>query len=377
MTCWSVQPHVPPPLPPSPPNSPLAHLTWLLFKGENSVWVIWGNVFKFGLHVDSYEQISFKLSVMIDMTKVYILIPLLIALIFIQEHRDTRKLELVPSSCCKVAGSSSNLCSSLSCKGDDNTEILWVWQIWIIRAFRGFPTRMVYLYYISCWRCTIPVGNPQFALLVKCVAVNSTIIILWWKLTLLAPFYETKWYEKHKWHCKGTEKVAVLLSILTKLKKLLFFLFLFFVCNHQLMNDLYSSALETDLHVFCICNVQVLNASRYNLTNCLIPDRHMDFLRSKHILSQDDCEEITSPDTERKRASKFLDILMKKGAEAYDALCAALKEEGTQTFLLRQLNEDFERRYRNYRGRDLLWFCCCCCWYCYCCCCCCCCCCCH
>ena len=29
-----------------------------------------------------------------------------------------------------------------------------VWRI------RGFPTRMVYVYYISCLRCTILVGNP-------------------------------------------------------------------------------------------------------------------------------------------------------------------------------------------------------------------------
>ena len=31
-------------------------------------------------------------------------------------------------------------------------------------TFRGFPTRMVYLYYISCLRYTILVGNPQFTL---------------------------------------------------------------------------------------------------------------------------------------------------------------------------------------------------------------------
>ena len=28
--------------------------------------------------------------------------------------------------------------------------------------YRGFPTRMVYLYYISCWRYTILVGNPRY-----------------------------------------------------------------------------------------------------------------------------------------------------------------------------------------------------------------------
>ena len=96
---------------------------------------------------------------------------------------------------------------------------------------------------------------------------------------------------------------------------------------------------------------QVLESLRQSLTTSLIPDRHMDFLRSKYILSEEDCDEINHPPTRKKKASKFLDILGKKGAEAYDALCASLKEEGTQTFLLKQLHEDFERRLRQYRGR--------------------------
>ena len=90
---------------------------------------------------------------------------------------------------------------------------------------------------------------------------------------------------------------------------------------------------------------------RQVLTTSLIPDRHMDFLRSRHILSEEDCDEISHPPTRRKRASTFLNILGKKGAEAYDALCEALRLEGTQTFLLRQLHEDFEQRLLRYRGR--------------------------
>ena len=46
-------------------------------------------------------------------------------------------------------------------------------QIWLTAAiytyihihthiYRGFPTRMVYLYYISCLRYTILVGNPRY-----------------------------------------------------------------------------------------------------------------------------------------------------------------------------------------------------------------------
>ena len=38
-------------------------------------------------------------------------------------------------------------------------------HVW--HPYRGFPTRMVYLYYISCLRYTIPVGNPHMSLPVR------------------------------------------------------------------------------------------------------------------------------------------------------------------------------------------------------------------
>ena len=33
----------------------------------------------------------------------------------------------------------------------------------MFRVYQGFPTRMVYLYYISCLRYTILVGNPRYS----------------------------------------------------------------------------------------------------------------------------------------------------------------------------------------------------------------------
>ena len=39
--------------------------------------------------------------------------------------------------------------------------------------FRGFPTRMVYLYYLSCLRYTILVGNPRFDIWIKSQNCNS------------------------------------------------------------------------------------------------------------------------------------------------------------------------------------------------------------
>lgn len=78
--------------------------------------------------------------------------------------------------------------------------------------------------------------------------------------------------------------------------------------------------------------------------------RHMDFLRSKYILSEDDCEEINGLPVRKRRASKFLDILCKKGPQAYDMFCRSLEYERTQIFILKELNQEYEKRIRNYRG---------------------------
>ncbi|KAL8606411.1 hypothetical protein ACOMHN_060316 [Nucella lapillus] len=106
----------------------------------------------------------------------------------------------------------------------------------------------------------------------------------------------------------------------------------------------------TDQQIIDHFKCEVLRtSSRQALVNNLMPDRHMDFLRSKHILSREDCEVINCLNSQQRRASKFLDILEMKGAGAYDALCASLREEGTQTFLLTQLHQDFEQRQRRYQ----------------------------
>ena len=51
---------------------------------------------------------------------------------------------------------------------------------------RGFPTRMVYLYYISCLRYTILVGNPRSAVIIivsiKTTNVETTPSTTWFTL---------------------------------------------------------------------------------------------------------------------------------------------------------------------------------------------------
>ena len=48
------------------------------------------------------EPIRFKLGMMLDTTKLFSWIPLRMTLIFNQDHRVARKLELVRYFCCKV-----------------------------------------------------------------------------------------------------------------------------------------------------------------------------------------------------------------------------------------------------------------------------------
>lgn len=93
----------------------------------------------------------------------------------------------------------------------------------------------------------------------------------------------------------------------------------------------------------------ILQEQRGLLVSNLTVDRHMDFLRSKYILSEDDCEEICAEKTRRKRASRFLDIMLTKGPAAFDAFLEALRQDGTQTFLLESLNRDYENRIYNFR----------------------------
>ena len=58
---------------------------------------------KMGLCLDICGVISFKLGTVIDITKLYCFIPVVMTLIFFQNHWVMRKLELVQSFGCKVA----------------------------------------------------------------------------------------------------------------------------------------------------------------------------------------------------------------------------------------------------------------------------------
>ncbi|ESO96029.1 hypothetical protein LOTGIDRAFT_231816 [Lottia gigantea] len=93
---------------------------------------------------------------------------------------------------------------------------------------------------------------------------------------------------------------------------------------------------------------EIIQEKRSELLVSLNPDRHVDYLRSKCLLSEEDIEEIRHLTTRKKRASLFLDTILKNGPKAYDKLCESLLQERTQLFLLEMLNTEFERRKNSY-----------------------------
>ena len=89
------------------------------------------NIFKIALCLDASELICFKLGMMIDMTKLPILIPVWSTLTLTQGHRVVRKLELTQSFCSKVAWRSPDIHSGWVCRGmSAQKSCKYVWWIW-------------------------------------------------------------------------------------------------------------------------------------------------------------------------------------------------------------------------------------------------------
>ena len=89
---------------------------------------------------------------------------------------------------------------------------------------------------------------------------------------------------------------------------------------------------------------------RENLVRDLQQDRLFAFLRSKRVFDQEDCEEINSERTTRKKNEAFLDILRKRGQSGFDYFCEALLVGKTQLHLLNQLLDAFEDKIYHNEG---------------------------
>ena len=72
-------------------------LVGLIFKGENYLRALIWYIFDIGLRPDAREPLCFKLGMMLDMNRLYSMIPIWITLTSSQSHRVIGKLELLQS----------------------------------------------------------------------------------------------------------------------------------------------------------------------------------------------------------------------------------------------------------------------------------------
>lgn len=104
---------------------------------------------------------------------------------------------------------------------------------------------------------------------------------------------------------------------------------------------------EQEQRILWQAKINALESLRQLLSRCLNPQRHYAYLRSQKILNLDDQERIENTAfTTAERAGKFLDVLVTKGPNAFDELYNSIKTEGTQTFLLQEMNRCLEENLR-------------------------------
>ena len=82
----------------------------------------------------------------------------------------------------------------------------------------------------------------------------------------------------------------------------------------------------------------VLGCLRTKLVENIDPQAHFPYLKTKNVLSGSDCDEINAQVTRIAKADRFVDIISRRGPNAYDQLCESLRRDGTQIFLLKAMN---------------------------------------
>lgn len=92
---------------------------------------------------------------------------------------------------------------------------------------------------------------------------------------------------------------------------------------------------------------ETFDTCRKDLVENLEPRRHFSTLKKCSIMIESECSEIDSATSRETRADKLVDILKTKGNKGYLALAESLIENKTQIFLLKLLNQTFEKRRRN------------------------------
>lgn len=86
----------------------------------------------------------------------------------------------------------------------------------------------------------------------------------------------------------------------------------------------------------------VLIRMRHYLCETIRADRHLDFLRSRRVLTRDDAEEISCRTTQRKRTAMLLDFLT-DNPRGLDVLLDSIREMRSQNFIITKLTDELQK----------------------------------
>ncbi|XP_071348266.1 B-cell lymphoma/leukemia 10 isoform X2 [Trachinotus anak] len=86
----------------------------------------------------------------------------------------------------------------------------------------------------------------------------------------------------------------------------------------------------------------VLIRLRHYLCDKIRAERHLDYLRSRRILTRDDAEEISCRTTQTKRTAMLLDILT-ENPRGLDALIDSIREMRSQNFIITKITDEVQK----------------------------------
>ncbi|XP_026229819.1 B-cell lymphoma/leukemia 10 isoform X2 [Anabas testudineus] len=86
----------------------------------------------------------------------------------------------------------------------------------------------------------------------------------------------------------------------------------------------------------------VLTRLRHYLCDKIRAERHLDYLRSRRILTRDDAEEIGCRTTQTKRTAMLLDILA-ENPRGLDALIDSIRELRAQNFIITKITDEVQK----------------------------------
>lgn len=89
-------------------------------------------------------------------------------------------------------------------------------------------------------------------------------------------------------------------------------------------------------------DVQVLIRMRHYLCEKIRAKSHLDYLRSRRILTRDDAEEISCRTTQTKRTAMMLDILA-ENPRGLDALTDSIRELRSQNFIITKITDEVQK----------------------------------